>query len=81
MQNAIIPEKSRRELSFSSLKKVEDHLLEMMDKVKQNPSNIEQAECMTSVAGRLIDIRKTQIEEAKLLVELYKIGKIELDIK
>lgn len=80
MQNAIITAKPRREMSFSSLAKVETHLLEMMEKVKDNPSHIEQAHCMTSVAGRLIDIRKTQIEEAKLLVQLYEMGKIELDV-
>lgn len=80
MQNAIITAKPRREIGFSSLAKVENHLLDMMEKVKENPAYIEQANSMTGLASRLIDIRKTQIEEAKLLVQLYEMGKIELDL-
>lgn len=75
-----ITSRPKREVEFASMSKVENHLLNMMEEVRSNPKSIPQAVSMCEIASRLIDVKKTQIEEVKLLIRMHELGRIELDL-
>lgn len=47
-------------------------LVEQMKEVKNNPGAIPQAECAAMIAGRIVDIAKTQVEQAKIVNDLVR---------
>jgi hypothetical protein len=51
-----------------TMNKVNDMLLDAMEKVKENPGFIDQAETMGMVAGRIVDSIKVEVMAAGLLL-------------
>ena len=47
-------------------------LFEQMEKVKNDPAAIPQAEAMGEIAGRLIDIAKVQVSQGELVVKMVE---------
>ena len=56
----------------STIDKVNSMLLEQMERVKENPGNIDQAEAMSSVAGRIMDGLKVKVAAASLIIKSLK---------
>jgi hypothetical protein len=53
----------------SKLDELSEMLMESMRSIKDNPGFIPQAETMAMVAGRVIDIQKTKIAAASLVLK------------
>ena len=64
---ALIVNKSLGDLG--SLDKVNEALMEQMEKLKGNPAEIEITEAMCGLAGRIIDVAKTKIAAASLIIK------------
>jgi hypothetical protein len=55
-----------------NLQDVNINLMEMMIMVKQNPRMIDQAKSMCEIADRVVDVAKTQVLQANMIVELNR---------
>ncbi len=55
-----------------NLSQISDMLIEHMKDVKNNPAAIPQAECAAMVAGRIVDIAKTQVAQAAVINDLVR---------
>lgn len=55
-----------------NLQDVNTNLMEMMIMVKQNPRMIDQAKSMCEIADRVVDVAKTQVLQANMIVELNR---------
>jgi hypothetical protein len=53
-----------------NLQTVNENLMEMMIMVKGNPRAIEQANAMCQIADRVVNVAKTQIQQADMIVKL-----------
>lgn len=47
-------------------------LLEQMKEVKQNPACIPQAQCMTEIAGRMVEIATAQVKQGQLVMDMVR---------
>lgn len=54
------------------LNKISSMLIEQMEMVTKNPAHIPQAETACMVAGRIIDIAKTQVSQAQVINDLMR---------
>ena len=55
------------------LNQVSSMLLEAMKEVKGNPASIPQAQCMTEVASRIVDITLAQVKQGTLVLEMLRV--------
>lgn len=47
-------------------------LIEQMQEVKRNPAAIPQAQSMSEIADRLVDIAVAQVKQGQMVIELIK---------
>lgn len=55
-----------------NLSQISEMLIDHMREVKNNPGAIAQAECAAMVAGRIVDIAKTQVAQASVINDLVR---------
>lgn len=55
-----------------SLNEASSLLLEKLKEVSKNPAEIDSALCMVQIAGRVCDMAKAQVEQAKVINELLR---------
>ncbi|MDQ6477831.1 hypothetical protein [Dyadobacter sp. LHD-138] len=55
-----------------NLGEISKMLIEQMKEVKNNPAAIPQAECAAMVAGRIVDIAKTQVAQMSAVNDLIR---------
>jgi len=55
-----------------NLSEISKMLIEQMKEVKNNPAAIPQAECAAMVAGRIVDIAKTQVAQMAAINDLVR---------
>ena len=54
------------------LNEVSQILMAQMREVKQNPAAIPQAECMTEIASRMVDIAVAQVKQGNMVMEMIR---------
>lgn len=55
-----------------NLQTVSENLMEMMIQVKGNPRLTEQANSMCQIADRVVNVAKTQVQQANMIIELNR---------
>lgn len=55
-----------------NLNEISQMLIEQMKEVKTNPAAIPQAECAAMLAGKIIDIAKTQVAQVAAVNDLVR---------
>jgi hypothetical protein len=55
-----------------NLQTVSENLMEMMIQVKGNPRLIDQANAMCQIADRVVNVAKTQVQQANMIIELNR---------
>ena len=58
-----------------NLNEISQMLIEQMKDVKNNPAAIPQAECAVMIAGRIVDIARTQVQQANMVSDLIRLKK------
>jgi hypothetical protein len=54
------------------LNEVSQLLLAQMKEVKQNPAAIPQAECMSSIASRMVEIAVAQVKQGNMVLDMIR---------
>lgn len=55
-----------------NLQTVSENLMEMMIQVKGNPRLTEQANSMCQISDRIVNVAKTQVQQANMIIELNR---------
>lgn len=59
-------------MGMVDLNAISQKLIEQMDQVSKNPAHIPQAESACMIAGRIIEIAKTQVSQAQAINDLIR---------
>jgi hypothetical protein len=56
-----------------ALDEVSKILFEQMLEVKKNPAAIPQAECVSELAGRMVEIAVAQVKQANMVIDMIRV--------
>lgn len=70
--NLVVIEEYKIPKGIVDLNQVSSMLLEQMKEVKQNPASIPQAECMTEIAGRMVEIAVAQVKQGQMVLDMIR---------
>lgn len=55
-----------------NLNEISQMLIEQMKEIRNNPGRIPEAECAVMLAGRIVDIAKTQVAQVQIVNDLMR---------